>query len=177
MCNPSARSRGGLRIGIGICATLQRTIGACCSVIWLGFGLLGWFSASSLASSLGASDLAQGPQLQRDIREGPEPGGAVLEPQDLRSHNGVFEVDLALFNQRQQDGSVRYCYLAADGASSPTLRVKPGDLLVPRLGNDLPEHEHEDGGVMRRIRVEPADAATSTGASGNPSEEDVYDTR
>jgi hypothetical protein len=37
--------------------------------------------------------------------------------------------------------------------------------------------DHEDGGTMGRIRVVSAEAVTSTGASGNPREDDEYDTR
>ncbi|MBV9969433.1 MAG: multicopper oxidase domain-containing protein [Xanthobacteraceae bacterium] len=37
--------------------------------------------------------------------------------------------------------------------------------------------DHEDGGMVGKIRVEPADAATPTEASGNPREENVHDTR
>ncbi len=59
------------------------------------------------------------------------------EPQDLRSQNEVLHVDLAIRNSRQPNGSIHYCYLTPDGALSPTLRVKPGDLLILRLRNDL----------------------------------------
>jgi FtsP/CotA-like multicopper oxidase with cupredoxin domain len=61
----------------------------------------------------------------------------VPEPQDLRSRDGVLQVDLAIHNQRQPDGSTRYCYLTPDGTQSPTLRLKPGDLLILHFKNDL----------------------------------------
>ena len=61
----------------------------------------------------------------------------VPEPEDLRSENGVLQVDLTLRNERQKDGSTRYCYVLPDGSESPTLRLKPGDLLVLRLTNAL----------------------------------------
>lgn len=67
----------------------------------------------------------------------PAPGSPVAEPPQLRSRNGVLTVDLTLRNDKQPDGSVRYCYLTSDGAESPTLRVKPGDLLILRLRNEL----------------------------------------
>lgn len=44
---------------------------------------------------------------------------------------------LTLRNDTAPDGQVRYCYAADDGSLSPTLRVKPGDLLILRLINDL----------------------------------------
>lgn len=59
------------------------------------------------------------------------------EPQDLRSRDGILQVDLTIHNQKQPDGSTRYCYLTPDGTSSPTLRVKPGDLLILRFTNKL----------------------------------------
>ncbi len=65
------------------------------------------------------------------------PGSPVPEPKDLRSDHGVLKVDLSVRNHRESDGSIRYCYRLADGAQAPTLRVKPGDLLILRLKNDL----------------------------------------
>ncbi len=61
----------------------------------------------------------------------------MLQPQDLRSHDGVLKVDLAIYDQQEPDGSIRYCYLTADGTPSPTLRVEPGDLLILRFKNNL----------------------------------------
>jgi FtsP/CotA-like multicopper oxidase with cupredoxin domain len=61
----------------------------------------------------------------------------VPEPQDLSSQDGVLQVDLAIQEESKPDGSTRYCYLMPDGTPSPTLRVKPGDLLVLRFRNDL----------------------------------------
>jgi hypothetical protein len=46
-------------------------------------------------------------------------------------------VDLAMHDQRQADGSTRYCYLTPDGTPSPTLRLRPGDLLLLHFKNDL----------------------------------------
>ena len=67
----------------------------------------------------------------------PAPGSTVAEPEDLRSHDGVLKVDLAIRNSRQSDGTVRYCYVLPDGAQAPTLRLRPGDLLILRLKNAL----------------------------------------
>ncbi len=67
----------------------------------------------------------------------PAPGSAVPEPEDLRSQNGVLKVDLTVRNYAEKDGSVRFCYLLADGNQSPTLRLAPGDLLILNLKNDL----------------------------------------
>ena len=70
----------------------------------------------------------------------PSSGSAVPEPADLRSHNGVLEVDLTIHNDTEADGSTRYCYIDGHGHQSPTLRLKPGDLLILHLKNDLKDN-------------------------------------
>jgi FtsP/CotA-like multicopper oxidase with cupredoxin domain len=75
----------------------------------------------------------------------PSPGSAVTEPADLRSKNGVLKVDLTIHNYAQPDGSTRYCYVDAEGNESPNLRLKPGDLLILRLKNDLKEIDQPAG--------------------------------
>ncbi|HEY6452966.1 MAG TPA: multicopper oxidase domain-containing protein [Steroidobacteraceae bacterium] len=69
----------------------------------------------------------------------PSVGAVVPEPVDLRSSHGVLKVDLTLRNRSESDGSVRYCYLLGDGTQSPTLRLRPGELLILRLKNALRE--------------------------------------
>jgi FtsP/CotA-like multicopper oxidase with cupredoxin domain len=81
--------------------------------------------------------LAREPDPPRDVCQRPEIGSAVPQPQDLRSQNGVLQVDLTIRNQKEPDGSIRYCYTTADGAVSPTLRLEPGGLLILRFKNDL----------------------------------------
>lgn len=65
------------------------------------------------------------------------PGSALPEPADLRSVNGVLKVQLSIRNFREPNGSMRYCYVTPEGAIAPTLRLKPGDLLVLKLVNGL----------------------------------------
>jgi len=67
----------------------------------------------------------------------PTPGSAVTEPEDLRSNNGVLKVELTAYNAKENDGSVRYCFVDANGQESPTLRAHPGDLVILTLKNDL----------------------------------------
>jgi FtsP/CotA-like multicopper oxidase with cupredoxin domain len=67
----------------------------------------------------------------------PAIGSAVPEPEDLRSENGVLAIDLTVRNQKEKDGSTRYCYIYGNGVQSPNLRLKPGDLLILKLKNDL----------------------------------------
>jgi FtsP/CotA-like multicopper oxidase with cupredoxin domain len=97
---------------------------------WIGICLV-------LAAGLGSSGLADKAVPPQNLCRWPEPGSAVPEPRDLRSRDGILEVDLAIHNEEQPNGSTRYCYLTPDGILSPTLRVKPGDLLVLRFRNDL----------------------------------------
>ena len=67
----------------------------------------------------------------------PSPGSTLPEPEDLRSRNGVLKVDLTIHNYAQADGSTRYCYIDGNGNQSPNLRLKPGDLLILHLKNEL----------------------------------------
>lgn len=101
-------------------AALRLTAGSVLLVLLLGLGL-------------SAAD--QGPSPDPCTR--PAIGSAVPEPRDLRSRDGVLSVDLTMRNGREPGGDGRYCYLSPDGAASPTLRVKPGDLLILRFRNEL----------------------------------------
>lgn len=89
-----------------------------------------------LASSLWDPCLwAQG--TRADVCPRPAEGSIVPEPEDLRSQNGILTVNLTYHDEIEPDGSVRYCYIDDHGAESPTLRVKPGDLIILHLKNDL----------------------------------------
>jgi FtsP/CotA-like multicopper oxidase with cupredoxin domain len=68
----------------------------------------------------------------------PAAGSTVAEPEDLRSQNGVLDVELLYRRTISANGSPYFCYIAADGSEAPTLRVKPGDLLILRLKNEIP---------------------------------------
>ena len=63
-------------------------------------------------------------------------GSTVPQPRDLRSRAGVLRVELFI-RSYPANGSMRYCYLLADGSQSPTLRLHPGDLLDLHLVNKL----------------------------------------
>jgi len=67
----------------------------------------------------------------------PTAGATVPEPEDLRSQNGVLKVELTYRSSLEPNGSYRYCYLYKNGAEAPTLRLKPGDLLILSLKNDV----------------------------------------
>ena len=61
----------------------------------------------------------------------------VGEPEDLRSQNGVLRVDFTYRNSVDANGQESYCYLYENRIEAPTLRLKPGDLLVLTLKNEL----------------------------------------
>jgi FtsP/CotA-like multicopper oxidase with cupredoxin domain len=88
----------------------------------------------------------------------PAQSSDVPEPKDLRSRHGVLRVDLTVRNEREPDGSTRYCYLLPDGSQSPTLRLHPGDLLILRLKNALTDKSPRT--------PTSASAATSAGTAG-----------
>jgi FtsP/CotA-like multicopper oxidase with cupredoxin domain len=67
----------------------------------------------------------------------PPAGSPVPEPRDLHAVHGKLELDLAIVNVKETDGTIRYCYRLSDGSESPTLRLHPGDWLVLRLSNQL----------------------------------------
>jgi len=83
----------------------------------------------------------------------PAPGSAIAEPRDLHSVDGVLEVELKLHNHRESNGSIRYCYLLPGGAEAPTLRLKPGDLLILHLKNDLDAVDSEAVGAGTPVHV------------------------
>ncbi|HTW25298.1 MAG TPA: multicopper oxidase domain-containing protein [Candidatus Baltobacteraceae bacterium] len=73
----------------------------------------------------------------RDVCSRSTPGSVVSEPADLRSHDGVLKVELTIHNHKEADGATRYCYIDQNGDESPNLRVKPGDLVILHLKDDL----------------------------------------
>jgi FtsP/CotA-like multicopper oxidase with cupredoxin domain len=113
-------------------------------------------------------------EAPKEICERATPGSVVPEPTDLRSHNGVLKVDLTIHNFPEPDGSTRYCYIDSNGNESPTLRVKPGDLLILRLKNDLKEYAQAgatgtppQGHTMGPMSSEPCTSGTMTAVSTN----------
>jgi FtsP/CotA-like multicopper oxidase with cupredoxin domain len=97
----------------------------------------------------------------------PAAGAAVPEPEDLRSANGVLKVDLTMRNFTEKDGTVRYCYLLADGDQSPTLRLSPGDLLILNLKNDLSAAEVSSVTTPANSTATPAANSNQVHVHGN----------
>jgi FtsP/CotA-like multicopper oxidase with cupredoxin domain len=123
---------------------------------------------------IGLAVFASGPACvfaqngSQEICPRPPAGSAVLEPKDLRSRNGVLRVDLTYRGLVDTNGSARYCYVYKDGSEAPTLRLKPGDLLVVRLKNEvsLPSEAIKRKLHAHTMRGECADGEM-TGASTN----------
>ncbi|MGP0072413.1 MAG: multicopper oxidase family protein [Bryobacteraceae bacterium] len=90
----------------------------------------------------------------------PSPGSVVPEPEDLRSRDGVLKVDLTIRNT-EVDGSTRYCYVDANGNQSPNLRLKPGDLLILHLKNDLTATDHTASHTMHMHASKSGDPCLS----------------
>lgn len=86
--------------------------------------------------------------IEKDVCPRPVIGSLVPEPADLRSENGVLEVELTYTNVRDALGQTHYCYRDKSGSQAPNLRVHPGDRLVVTLKNDLrlpPNSIHQHG--------------------------------
>jgi FtsP/CotA-like multicopper oxidase with cupredoxin domain len=115
------------------------------SIIYCSLGTL-----LTLVALCASAFAGSGSQLDACAR--PAEGSVVPEPRELRSAHGRLALDLIIDNV-QTDGSTRYCYHLPDGSPSPTLRLRPGDLLVLRLSNRLkeapgaaPAPVHREGG-------------------------------
>ena len=95
----------------------------------------------------------------------PPEGSAVPEPEDLRSRNGQLKVSLTIHNYAAADGSIRYCYVDGNGNQSPNFRLRPGDLLILNLRNEITD---AGGGtaryVHRHMDAEEKDNACSSGS-------------
>ena len=64
-------------------------------------------------------------------------GADVSNPPEVRSHHGVLETTLTFKAAVDATGLTRYCYISENGFQSPTLRAKPGDLLIIHFRNAL----------------------------------------
>jgi FtsP/CotA-like multicopper oxidase with cupredoxin domain len=73
----------------------------------------------------------------------------------LYSEHGVLKVDLSVRDYRESDGSIRYCYLLADGSESPTLRLHPGDELLLHLKNELSDPDATSGKTSGQLKHPP----------------------
>jgi FtsP/CotA-like multicopper oxidase with cupredoxin domain len=82
----------------------------------------------------------------------------------------VLDVDLSIRSESEPDGSTRYCYVDKQGRQAPTLRVKPGDLIILHLQNDLKKSPLQwcVRGVKALInRADPCTSALMSSTSTN----------
>jgi FtsP/CotA-like multicopper oxidase with cupredoxin domain len=121
-----------------------------------------------------ASVMLHAAEVPRNTCNRPGTGSAVPEPEDLRSINGVLKADLTIHNSIEADGSVRYCYVDGNGNVSPNLRLKPGDLLILHLKNDLTDldpkvhaHMHADKSPAEKSNNDPCVSGAMTATSTN----------
>src|ERR1700761_596448 len=110
-------------------STISCVIVAAC----LGLATSGVTVLLGATSPLEAQRTRQAQPTQQDVCARPQPGSQILEPAELRSHDGILETDLSIHDEKLPDGTVRYCYQTPDGKVSPTLRLKPGEyrLRIP----------------------------------------------
>ena len=103
----------------------------------------------------------------------PAIGSGVTEPADLRSRDGVLQADLTIQNYKEPDGSTRYCYIDEHGNQAPNLRLKPGDLLILRLKNEITDiddstaptkHSHSGMAGMHNAHARPKKAEDACAA-------------
>jgi FtsP/CotA-like multicopper oxidase with cupredoxin domain len=91
----------------------------------------------------------------------PQPGSVIREPKDLRSKNGVLEVQLTIHSYQEPGGSTRYCYLTPEGDEAPTLRLNPGDLLILKLRNQMTDPDSTATPGKTQQHVHPAASKSS----------------
>lgn len=64
-------------------------------------------------------------------------GSTLAAPPDLFSENGVLRVNFTYLTRVDQNGNTLFCFVTDDGSQSPTLHVRPGDLLSINFKNGL----------------------------------------
>ena len=138
----------------------------CDAVLFIAISGLALVAGALVGAS---SPAAVVPNTTIDVCPRPSTAALVEEPEDLRSENGVLTADLAIRNQQQPDGSVRYCYVLPDRREAPTLRVHPGDEVVLHLKNELSNLSalalnDLNGGPMCTTKSKPQTDACSSGA-------------
>jgi FtsP/CotA-like multicopper oxidase with cupredoxin domain len=83
------------------------------------------------------SPFAQAQKAENGVCPQYASGSVVSAPQEIRSKHGVLRVSISLRNSTGPAGEQRYCYVDERGRQAPTLRLKPGDLLILKLKNEL----------------------------------------
>jgi FtsP/CotA-like multicopper oxidase with cupredoxin domain len=122
-------------------------------------------AVAAILTASAAGAMAQAPATALACAR-PVAGSTVAEPADLRSRNGVLDVELLYRKSIDSNGSPHFCYIAPDGSEAPTLRLKPGDLLILRLKNEIsPE---TPGALQSDNASAPVVAKANTKVSAQP---------
>jgi FtsP/CotA-like multicopper oxidase with cupredoxin domain len=82
---------------------------------------------------------ADGGAPPRDPCPRPAAGSIVSRPPDLFSRGGVLNVVFDYFTTLDDAGRTLFCFRTRDGLESPTLHVKPGDILNVTATNKVPQ--------------------------------------
>lgn len=96
----------------------------------------------------------------------PAPGSIVSQPAEVRSKDGVLRTELTYRNFAGANEQEEYCYTSSGGGEAPTLRVKPGDLVILRLKNDLENPTPSSGagaaGAKSGMQASASSSATAS---------------
>src|SRR5580698_5558242 len=87
-------------------------------------------------------------------------GSPIVAPQDLFSQNGILQVNFTYRTRVDHDGNTLFCFTSESGSQSPTLHVRPGDLLLINLTNEVPP-----GPATSAMAAMPGMAASGTASS------------
>jgi FtsP/CotA-like multicopper oxidase with cupredoxin domain len=107
--------------------------------------LIAFLAMAVMAHPVAAAGVRAAPGCQR-----PTAGSPAVSPPELFSKNGVLNVDLDYVSSVDRDQRVLFCFVTPSGLESPTLHVKPGDLLNINLYNKLPS---PSAGAAGRTRM------------------------
>src|ERR1700761_9759049 len=83
------------------------------------------WATAALFFLISSSPLLRAQAAAGSVCPRPQIGSTVEEPPDLRSKNGVLEVNLPAYDTVDAGGTARYCFTDDAGRESPNLRVSP----------------------------------------------------
>jgi len=138
------------------------------------FGVLGAGTVTAVAASCGLGGGKGSPTASGSGGDYSSAAGAMLPtPQELRSSNGLLELELAAAPvMLPWNGGERYALAYNGSVPGPTLRVRPGDTLRVRLRNSLdqPTNLHTHG-----LHVSPEGDSDNVSVMVDPGGYHTYD--
>src|SRR5580698_1411074 len=94
-------------------------------------------------------------------------GTTIAAPEDLFSQDGVLRVDFQYQTTTDQNGNIRFCFTASDGAQSPTLHVNPGDRILMSVTNAVAAETGANPTMSARLQhMHPSPSTPVVGAAG-----------